>query len=85
MKKFLTLLITSLFSSILPAITPLAPDHTIEASASEDKELRAVWVATIGGIDWPRTYATSPQTIEMQKREFTDMLNRLQLIGINTI
>ena len=85
MKKFLTLLITSLFSSILPAITPLAPAHPIEASAFEDKELRAVWVATIGGIDWPRTYATSPQTIEMQKREFTDMLNRLQLIGINTI
>ena len=50
-----------------------------------EQELRAVWLTTIGGIDWPRTYATSPETIEAQKRELTDMLNRLQLIGINTI
>ena len=64
--------------------------RTVGATAApvqqpSDEELRAVWVATIGGIDWPRTYATSPQTIERQKRELTVMLDSLHLIGINTI
>ena len=64
--------------------------HPVALSATpvqqpSDEELRAVWVATIGGIDWPRTYATSPQTIERQKRELTQMLDSLRLIGINTI
>ena len=64
--------------------------RTVGATAApvqqpSDEELRAVWVATIGGIDWPRTYATSPQTIERQKRELTVMLDSLRLIGINTI
>lgn len=63
----------------------LAASAAPERLPSGDEELRAVWLATIGGIDWPRTYATSPQTIEMQKRELTDMLDRLRLIGINTI
>lgn len=48
-------------------------------------EIRAVWLTTIGGIDWPRTYATSPATIEQQKRELTQMLDRLKLIRINTV
>ena len=48
-------------------------------------EIRAVWLTTIGGIDWPRTYATSPATIEQQKRELTQMLDRLKRIRINTV
>lgn len=91
MKKFLTLLIANLFSLLLPANSndPLA--YLPEASpfwgdkGGDFCELRAVWLATIRGIDWPSTYATSSQTIEAQKRELTDMLDRLQLIGINTI
>ena len=51
----------------------------------EGKEIRAVWLTTIGGIDWPTTYANSPQTIERQKRELTDILDRLQKVRINTI
>lgn len=55
------------------------------ATPSLNDEIRAVWLTTIGGIDWPRTYATSPATIEQQKRELTRMLDRLKLIRINTI
>ncbi len=49
------------------------------------QEVRAVWVATIGGIDWPRNYARDTQTINKQKKDFTDMLDKLQQININTI
>lgn len=45
------------------------------ATPSLNDEIRAVWLTTIGGIDWPRTYATSPATIEQQKRELTRMLD----------
>ena len=52
---------------------------------SAQEETRAVWVATIGGIDWPRNYARDTQTIDRQKRDFTNMLDRLKQININTI
>ena len=52
-----------------------------------DREIRAVWLTTIGGIDWPRQYAnaSSPSSIERQKLELTRMLDRLKAININTI
>lgn len=48
-------------------------------------EARGVWLTTIGGIDWPHSYAKSPDSIERQKEELRLILNRLQLAGINTI
>ena len=52
-----------------------------------DREIRAVWLTTIGGIDWPRQYAnaSSSSSIERQKQELTRMLDRLKAININTI
>lgn len=48
-------------------------------------EVRAVWLTTIGGIDWPSTYAHDGMGIEKQKQQLTDMLDRLKAVGINTI
>ena len=48
-------------------------------------EIRAVWLTTIGGIDWPHSYATSPQTIRSQKQELTHTLDQLQQANINTV
>ncbi len=48
-------------------------------------EARAVWLATIGGIDWPHSYAQSSASIEKQKRELTTILNQLQKAGINQV
>jgi len=50
-------------------------------------EVRAVWLTTIGGIDWPAHYANaaSPSSIERQKREFIAILDDLQKTNINTI
>ena len=44
-----------------------------------------MWVATIGGIDWPRSYAQSPASAEKQKKDLVDMLDKLQAAGINTV
>ena len=54
-------------------------------SAKGKHEIRAVWLTTIGGLDWPHYYAQSPASAEKQKKEFTDMLDRLRLAGINTV
>lgn len=48
--------------------------------ASPKHELRAVWLATIGGIDWPRAKQAATQ-----REELRQMLDRLREAGINTV
>lgn len=48
-------------------------------------EMRAVWLSTIGGIDWPHSYAHDGMGISRQKAELTDILDKLQHAGINTV
>ena len=48
-------------------------------------EVRAVWLTTIGGIDWPHSYAQSERSVEKQKEELRAILDRLQKANINTI
>ena len=54
-------------------------------TAQPKYEVRAVWLTTIGGIAWPRTYAHDGIGIAEQKRQFIDILDRLQQVGINTV
>lgn len=79
MRKVLlaTLLLWSLATSIKAQLPweAEAPKH----------ELRAVWVTTLSGLDWPRTKATSPQSIERQKQELRQLLDQLQSCHINTV
>ena len=53
--------------------------------AQPKHEIRAVWLTTIGGIDWPSTYAHHDMGIETQKQQLTQMLDRLKAVGINTV
>lgn len=48
-------------------------------------EVRAVWLTTIGGIDWPHSYAQSERSAEKQKEELSAILDRLQKANINTV
>ena len=43
-------------------------------------EIRAVWITTISGLDWPRSHTTATQ-----QRELTDILDKLQQANINTV
>lgn len=54
-------------------------------SPSPKHEVRAVWLTTIGGIDWPHNYAQNQHAIERQQRELCDILDRLQRAGINQV
>lgn len=48
-------------------------------------EVRAVWITTLWGLDWPRHKATTAAGMAQQRRELCDMLDRLQRLGINTV
>ena len=48
-------------------------------------EVRAVWLTTIGGIDWLHSYAQSERSAEKQKEELRTILDRLQKANINTV
>lgn len=49
------------------------------------REVRAVWLTTLSNLDWPRTRATSAESIEAQKRELTETLDRYARANINTV
>ena len=47
--------------------------------------MRAVWLTTLNGLDWPHTKATSAATRQKQQRELCQILDRLKAININTV
>lgn len=49
------------------------------------REMRAVWLTTLNGLDWPHTRATSDITRQQQQRELCQILDRLKAVNINTV
>ena len=49
------------------------------------RETRAVWLTTLANLDWPKTYARSAESIEQQKQELIDILDKYQKANINTV
>ena len=55
------------------------------ATTSTKREVRAVWLTTIGGLDWPHNYASGMDGVERQKKELCSLLDRYRDAGINTV
>ena len=49
------------------------------------RETRAVWLTTIGGLDWPRTQAIDTASRERQKAELVRILDNYKKANINTV
>ena len=49
------------------------------------RETHAVWLTTLANLDWPKTYARSAESIEQQKQELIDILDKYQKANINTV
>lgn len=49
------------------------------------RETRAVWLTTIGGLDWPRIKATDSFSRERQKQELIRILDQYKRTNINTV
>lgn len=53
--------------------------------AAPKYEVRAVWLTTFGGLDWPKAKANTESGRKAQQQELRDILDRLQQDGINAI
>ncbi len=60
------------------------PTHS-PASSSVGYEVRAVWLTTLMGLDWPSRPAVTEEQAAQQKAQLCDMLDRLRAVGINTV
>ncbi|MGL4852054.1 MAG: glycoside hydrolase family 10 protein [Phocaeicola sp.] len=54
-------------------------------SKSPKHEVRAVWITTLGGMDWPRQKASNAASIERQKQELRTQLDQYKAAHFNTI
>ena len=75
MNRFIYKIVTVLAVLLLPNMVSAQPKH----------EIRAVWLTTLGGLDWPTTKAGTPDRMERQKQELTDILDSLEAAGFNTV
>ena len=70
---------------ILSSTDSKAQTNLYDGVASPKHEVRAVWLTTLNGLDWPRHKARTSAQVEVQKRELTDILDKLQKAHINTV
>lgn len=52
---------------------------------SPKREVRAVWLTTIGGLDWPHSYSQSARSALKQQNELRQILDQYERAGINTV
>ena len=68
-----------------PAWQPEQAGSILVSQQAPKHEVRAVWLTTIGGRDWPHSYAQSPVSARKQQQELCQILDRLQQAKINTV
>lgn len=57
----------------------------LPVAAQPKHEIRATWLTTLGGMDWPRQKATNAEGIRKQQQELCDILDRLKAANFNTV
>ena len=60
--------------------SPNPPGETDELIYPK-KEMRAVWIATVWGLDWPE----AKYTAEAQKKHYTDYLDKFKDLNMNAV
>lgn len=86
MKKKLYLLLLFVLAFVTETFSQgVLPLYTQSAAIEPLHEVRAVWLTTIGGLDWPHSYSQSVRSAARQQKEFCDILDKLCAAGINTV
>lgn len=79
-KRYIINCITALFS-----LTTLAQSSHSPITPSVPYEVRAVWLTTLMGLDWPKQPAHNIEQAKAQQKALCQMLDRLKECGINTV
>jgi len=58
---------------------------SFKIKAQPKNEIRATWLTTIYGLDWPTVKAISPASINKQKAELCEILDELKAANFNTV
>lgn len=81
--RFLKILLC-IFACVTPcagiSAPPISPLFT-----PKKREVRAVWLTTFRGLDWPTVQVKSEADIVIQKKELIGILDQLQAAHINTV
>lgn len=80
MRKLLLLILVYCFTLYAQAY----PQHS-PASAHIRYEVRAAWLTTLMGLDWPQKAAHTPEQVKQQQADLCQQLDQLKKAGINTI
>lgn len=83
--KFTPYYIYILLLACLPSWVLAQEVEDVVFPAAPKREMRAVWLTTLNGLDWPHTKATSDAARRSQQQELCRILDRLQAVNINTI
>lgn len=78
--KWLLLLVACMMG--LPPLVANPPEPLF---SPRKHEVRAVWLTTVKGLDWPKTRAVSAESRKRQQQELIDILDDLQAANINTV
>lgn len=57
----------------------------LQVKGQPKNEIRAAWITTAYGLDWPKNKATSSLGIRKQKQELINILDKLKEANINTV
>lgn len=66
-------------------VAPTGPVSWRVPTDSVRHEMRAVWLTTVFGLDWPTAKADTPDGVRRQKEELNRILDRLVADGYNTV
>ena len=72
-------------NSLFFYITLILFSQQSQAQDYPKREVRAVWITTIGGLDWPHSYSQSESSAKKQQQEFCTILDRLKAANVNTV
>ena len=79
-KKHITAMKKSIFITLISLVL-----STIVLADAPKHEFRATWLATVSGIDWPKTKATSDSKREQQKQELINILDKMKAGNMNAV
>lgn len=67
----------------VPVVPTPAPPTLPSIPGSTSKEMKGVWISTVFNLDWPSVASAGNEA--KQKKEFDDMLDKLQAVGFNAV
>ena len=71
--------------TILPLLPAPLSSQTYEGDLPPKREVRAAWLTSFAGLDWPKTAGTTAEVAERQKAELIEILDRLKEANFNTV